>query len=381
MQPHTDHPASPPNPDISKTPQTSDTLSMADVLAPSAAPTPAPSSTPTSAPQEPLVPSASQDSISVPAKTLEALNALLHQQAKSQKSNRLRRNIWLGLIVGLVALTILWPMLRGSSNASATQKHVALIKLEGTIEIGSAAAAEPMMSALQAAFEDSASVAVVMQMNSPGGSPVQSAMIYDEINRLRSKYNKPLYAVVEEICASGCYYVAAAADDIYVNPASMVGSIGVLMDGFGAAELIKKLGVERRLYAAGENKGMLDPFSPSNPKHNAMIQEMLVSVHDAFIKAVREGRGDRLKETADMFSGRIFTGQGALSNGLADEVGTVSSLARDVIEVGNIVDYSPKENIAERVAKKLGASFGGAFGASAARSLLQSHTQLNGVLK
>lgn len=345
---------------------------------------PQPQEAPTDAASSPIQPAAlpeaadlkpAQESLSLPATTLAALNALLHQQAKSSQARNLRRNVWLAIVVALLCIFVAWPMLRGPSNAGATQKHVALIKLEGTIELGSAAAAEPINSAMQAAFEDAASVAVLLHMNSPGGSPVQAAAIYDEINRLRTKYNKPLFAVVEEICTSACYYIASAADEIVANPASMVGSIGVLMDGFGASELMKKLGVERRLYTAGDNKGMLDPFSPSNPKHRVIIDEMLVSVHQMFIKAVREGRADKLKESPELFSGRVFTGQQAISNGLIDSEGTVASVARDTIEVDNIVDYSPKENIAERVAKKLGASFGGALGASAARSVWQSQSQ------
>ena len=364
-------------PSASHLPTAIETAASAAEFAPTPAAADAAQAAPTmqAAPPEHAAPSPAQENLSLPATTLAAVNALLLQQAKSQQSQRLRRNIWLGVVLGLLGLFIVWPMLKSASSASATQKHVALIKLEGTIEIGSAAAAEPINSALQAAFEDSASVAVVLQMNSPGGSPVQAAMIYSEIERLRAKHNKPLFAVVEEICTSACYYIAAAADDIMVNPASMVGSIGVLMDGFGATELMKKLGVERRLYTAGDNKGMLDPFSPASPKHRAMIQEMLASVHKNFIKAVREGRGDRLRESPDLFSGRVFTGEAAIANGLVDAEGTVASMARDVIEVENIVDYSPRENIAERVAKKLGASFGGAFGASAARSVWQSQSQ------
>jgi protease-4 len=243
-----------------------------------------------------------------------------------------------------------------------------LVKLDGVIEYGSAAGAEPIMAALQAAFDDSASVAVVMQMNSPGGSPVQAAMIYDEINRLRTKHNKPIYAVVEEVCASGCYYAAAAVDEIYVNQSSMVGSIGVLIDGFGVPELMKKLGVERRLYTAGSNKGMLDPFSPSTAKQTAIINSMLKDVHEQFKNAVKEGRGDSLEDDPELFSGRIYSGSQGVALGLADGYASVNSLARDVIKVENIVDYSPKENIAERVAKKLGAS----FGAGAMQSILKT---------
>ncbi len=306
--------------------------------------------------------------VTVPASTMKQFSSLLEQHLKEQSTARRWKYCFRAAVLAVFLLAVLWPILRGPSSPSAAQTHIALIKLEGTIEYGSAAGAEPIMAALQAAFEDSSSVAVMLQMNSPGGSPVQAAMIYDEINRLRSKYDKPVYAVVEEICASGCYYVAAAADDIYVSQASMIGSIGVLMDGFGVPELMKKLGVERRLYTAGANKGMLDPFSPSSDKQKNIIQTMLKDVHEQFITAVKEGRGDTLSDDPEIFSGRIYSGNQGLSLGLADALGSVNAVARDVIKVDNIVDYSPKENIAERVAKKLGAS----FGAGAMHSLLKS---------
>lgn len=298
------------------------------------------------------------DTVTLPSSTVNQLSSLIESHLKEQSTARRWKYIFRGVLLALFIIAVLWPILRGSSNTSANQQHVGLVKLEGTIEYGSAAGAEPIMASLQAAFEDSASVAVVLQMNSPGGSPVQAAMIYDDINRLRLKYDKPVYAVVEEVCASGCYYVAAATDEIYVSPASLIGSIGVIMEGFGATELMKKLGVERRMYTAGSNKGMLDPFSPSTDKQKAIVTEMLNDVHEQFITAVKEGRGDALANDPEIFSGRIYSGNQGLKLGLADEFGSVNSLARDVIKVENIVDYSPKDNIAERVAKKLGASFG-----------------------
>jgi protease IV len=309
-----------------------------------------------------------ETTVIVPASTFNQFSGLWAQHLKEQTRARRWKYGFRFVLLALFALAVLWPLLRGSSNTSATQKHVGLIKLEGTIEYGSPAGAEPMMAALQAAFEDSASVAIVLQMNSPGGSPVQSSLIYDEINRLRTKHNKPIYAVVEELCASGCYYVAAAVDEIYVQPASLVGSIGVIMEGFGATELMKKLGVERRMYTAGNNKGMLDPFSPATDKQKNMVNAMLKDVHEQFITAVKDGRGDSLGNDPEIFSGRVFTGSQSIKLGLADEVGSVSTLTRDVIGVDNLVDYSPKENIAERVAKKLGAS----FGAGAMQSVLRA---------
>jgi protease-4 len=205
---------------------------------------------------------------------------------------------------------------------------------------------------------------VVLRINSPGGSPVQSQTIYDEMRRLRKKYPEiPLYAVVEDVCASGGYFVAAGADRIYVGKASIVGSIGVLMNGFGFTGLMDKLGVERRLITAGENKGMLDPFSPMEEKDREHAQALIKDVHEQFISVVREGRGKRLKETPDMFSGLIWTGQKSVELGLADGIGSLESVARDVVKAEDIVDYTQKENIAEKFARR--------FGASAANALME----------
>lgn len=296
--------------------------------------------------------------VTLPASTVEQWSRMMDKYLKEQTAARRWKYGFRYALLALFAVGILWPLLRDAGSSTHSTEHVALVRLEGTIEIGSGAGAEPINTALQAAFSDDASVAVLLQMNSPGGSPVQAAMIYDEINRLRAKYKKPVYAVVEEICASGCYYAAAATDEIYVNPASLVGSIGVIMEGFGANELLKKLGVERRVYTAGSNKNMLDPFSPTSDKQKGIVNELLKEVHEQFITAVKEGRGDALSDDPDIFSGRIFSGQQGLKLGLADSFGSVQSLARDVIKVDNVIDYSPKDNIAERVAKKLGASFG-----------------------
>jgi protease-4 len=198
-----------------------------------------------------------------------------------------------------------------------------------------------------------------MRINSPGGSPVQSGIVYDEIRRLRAKHPEiPLFVVVEDLCASGGYYIASAADKIFVDKASIVGSIGVLMDGFGFTGTMEKLGVERRLLTAGENKGFLDPFSPQDEKQKEHARLLLGEIHKQFIDVVRKGRGSRLKETPDMFSGLMWTGSQSIQLGLADDFGTVDSVARDLIKVENILDYSVKENIAERMAKRLGAEMG-----------------------
>lgn len=226
------------------------------------------------------------------------------------------------------------------------------------------------MAGLQEAFKDKGTQGVVLRINSPGGSPVQAAQINDEIRRLREKYpNIPLYAVVDDICASGGYYAAVAADKIFVNQSSIVGSIGVLMDGFGFAGVLERLGIERRLFTAGEKKGFLDPFSPLDPSQREHAQAMLNAIHQQFIKVVREGRGERLKETADMFSGLMWTGQKSIELGLADEIGSVEYVAREVIQAEEVVDFTPRENLAERVAKR--------FGAGMAEALVRMGLTLN----
>ncbi len=235
-------------------------------------------------------------------------------------------------------------------------RHTAVIQLTGVIAAKGDASASNVVDALQAAFEDKGTAGVILDINSPGGSPVQAGMINDEIRHLRAKYpDTPLYVVVEDLCASGGYYVAAAADNIYVDKASIVGSIGVLMDGFGFTGAMDKLGIERRLLTAGENKGFLDPFSPQNAQHKAHAQQMLSEIHQQFIQVVRDGRGKRLKETPDMFSGLMWSGAKSIELGLADGFGSVESVARDVIKAEDIRDYTVKANFAEKLAKQLGA--------------------------
>ena len=235
-------------------------------------------------------------------------------------------------------------------------KHTALVELRGVIAADSLAGADNITSGLQAAFKDSNTQGVILRINSPGGSPVQAGYINDEIKRLRGLYpNIPLYAVVEDICASGGYYVAVAADKIYVDKASIVGSIGVVLDGFGFTGIMEKLGVERRAITAGENKRFMDPFLPLTPAHREFAEKMLGEVHQQFITVVRNGRGQRLKETPEIFSGLIWVGQKSIELGLADALGSVESVARDVIKAEDVVDFTPRENIAERVARKFGA--------------------------
>jgi len=249
-----------------------------------------------------------------------------------------------------------------SDGKLSGSKHTALIDLNGVISADTNANADNIIGSLQEAFDDKNTAGVILRINSPGGSPVQSGYINDEIRRLRTLHpNIPLYVVVEDICASGGYYIAAAADKIYVNKASIVGSIGVLMDGFGFTGTMEKLGVERRLMTAGENKGFMDPFSPRNPKHEEFIRNMLGNIHQQFIDVVKQGRGARLKETPEIFSGLFWTGEQSIKMGLADEIGSVDSVARDVIKVENIVDFTMHEGIADRLAKKFGAGVASAF--------------------
>ena len=242
----------------------------------------------------------------------------------------------------------------GGEGVAIPKEHTALVDLQGVIA-SDQASADAVIGSLQGAFEDKKTKGVILRINSPGGSPVQAGQIYDEIKRLRKLHpNTPLYAVVDDICASGGYYVAAGADKIYVDKASIVGSIGVLMDGFGFTKAMDKLGVERRLLTAGENKGFLDPFSPADPKQEAYAKSMLEEIHQQFIDVVRKGRGNRLKETPDMFSGLVWSGAKSIELGLADAYGSTDYVAREVIKAEDIIDFTPRDDLVSRLADKLG---------------------------
>jgi protease IV len=260
------------------------------------------------------------------------------------------------LFIYLFALLFIWLGWTGKKETSAA-KHTAMVELRGVIGPESSASADNVVSGLQDAFKDRRTQGVILRINSPGGSPVQAGHINDEIKRLRAKYpNIPVYAVVEDICASGGYYVAVAADQIYVDKGSIIGSIGVLMDGFGFTGLMDKLGIERRLLAAGRNKGFLDPFSPIRDDQQKYAESMLNEIHQQFISIVRQGRGKRLKETPELFSGLLWVGTRSVELGLADALGSVDFVAREVIKAEDIVDFTPRENIAERVARRFGAA-------------------------
>ena len=273
------------------------------------------------------------------------------------------------LTVALLALWAYYDFNFAGTGDESLGRHTALIEINGEIEAEGSGAADTVIPSLNKAFSDSGSAAVVLRIDSPGGSPVQAGIIVDEIQRLKRGYpDKPLYVVVDEICASGGYYIASAADRIYVNKASIVGSVGVLMDSFGFTGTMDKLGVERRLMTAGENKGFLDPFSPQSDKHKAHAQAMLNEIHQQFITVVRAGRGKRLKETPETFSGLYWTGAKAVEMGLADGFGTVDTVARDIVKAEDVVDYTQQEGLPERVLKR----FGAAVGEGAAKVVTQS---------
>lgn len=284
----------------------------------------------------------------------------LQEQRRTRHWNIFFRTLTFAFLFLVLFISMGW--LDSKETALTSGKHTALVDLQGVIASDSAASADNLIPSLQAAFKDSGTQAVILRVNSPGGSPVQAGQINDEIRRLRAKYPAiPLYAVVEDICASGGYYVAVAADKIFVDKASMIGSIGVRMDGFGFTGVMDKVGVERRLVTAGANKGFLDPFSPVNPVQQEYAKQMLAEIHQQFIDVVKQGRGKRLKESADTFSGLVWNGQKGVAMGLADGYGSIESVARDVIKNENMVDFTVKEGFADRLAKRFGAGVASAF--------------------
>ena len=284
------------------------------------------------------------------------------QDRRSERRWRMvSRGLWLSVLIAVA-----WTAYGDHFHAAPpSSPHTALIEVRGEIASDTEASAENLLPALKDAFEDEGAQAVVLRINSPGGSPVQAGIVYDEIKRLKELHHKKVYAVVEEVCASGAYYIAAAADEIYTDKASVVGSIGVLMDGFGFTGAMDKLGIERRLLTAGSNKGIGDPFTPLGEHQRAYLQATLDQIHQQFIAVVKEGRGERLKETPDTFTGLFWNGEEAIKLGLADHLGSLDYVAREVVHAEDVIDYTPKENIAERFAKRFGAS----IGAGAVRAL------------
>ena len=303
-----------------------------------------------------------ENEVTLDAKTIhwerQAIEKLLLADVRERRAARRWRMVksllWMLIFGALIWLLVSEELPTGAPAAP----HTAMVAIKGEIGDQAEASAELVLPALRSAMEDKGAQAVVLLINSPGGSPVQAGLINDEIRRLRALHQKPVYAVVEETCASAAYYIAAAADRIYVDKASIVGSIGVLMDGFGFVDTLNKLGIERRLMTAGENKGFLDPFSPQSDRQREFAQKMLDQIHQQFIGAVKQGRGERLKETPEMFSGLFWTGEQSVQLGLADDFGSLDSVARDVVKAEKLVDYTNKKNLAERFAKRFGAAMG-----------------------
>ncbi|ONF45241.1 S49 family peptidase [Marinobacter lutaoensis] len=280
-------------------------------------------------------------------------------QAEQRRSRRWGIFFKLLTFVYLFALLFIIRFPMGDGLESVTGEHTALVDVTGPVGADELASADNLVAAIRAAFEDSESKAVILRINSPVGSPVQAGYVYDEILRLREEHpDKKVYAVISDIGASGAYYIAAAADQIYANRASLVGSIGVIAGGFGFADLMDKVGVERRLYTAGENKAFLDPFSPEKPDQVAFWQSVLENTHQQFIAAVKRGRGDRLAEDERLFSGLVWSGEQALELGLIDGLGSASYVARDVVGAEKLVDYSHRKSPLQDLVDQLGVAFG-----------------------
>ena len=285
----------------------------------------------------------------------DTVKALAWEGVKEQRRTR-RWSIFFKLLTFAYLAFFLWAFVDWKATGDIVSKpHTALVELRGLIAEGTDADAEEINGLLQSAFEDKNTKGVILEINSPGGTPVQAKAIYEEILRLREEYpDIKLYAVVSDLCASGGYYVAAAAEEIYASEASIVGSIGVRMDGFGFQEVMEKLGVERRTLTAGENKALLDPFAPQNPVQRAHLQGMLDQIHQLFINDVKAGRGDRLKESETLFSGLIWSGKESLKLGLIDGFGSTDSVARDKVGEENVVIFSPKQTLLEQLTEDVG---------------------------
>ena len=298
-----------------------------------------------------------------------ALQAL-QEQRRARQWSALFKLLWLIFAFLLLSVWLGWVGREDKDSiSSATGRYTALVDLEGIIAPEGKASADKIIKALNRAFKASGTAGVVLRINTPGGSPVQAGQINDEMHRLRAKYPEtPLYVVVQDLCASGGYYVAVAADKIYVDKASMIGSIGVIISSFGFTGAMEKLGIDRRAYTAGENKDFLDPFAPERPADKAHAQEMIGEIHQQFIKVVREGRGKRLKETPETFSGLVWTGEKSVELGLADGLGSVDYVAREVIKAEKVVDFSPRENYFEQLSERFGTSVGESLARAALRS-------------
>jgi len=289
----------------------------------------------------------------------EVVSRLAFAGLEEQRKTR-RWNLFFKLFfVGYLVLLLILANFSSSSDARPSGKFTAIIDLNGVIAQGKSASADNLIASLREAF-DSKAVAIIIRANSPGGATVQSAYVRDEIVRLRKLHEeKKVYAVVSDLCASGCYYIISAADRIYANPSSLIGSIGVIVDaGFGFTDAMKKVGVERRVFTAGEHKAMLDPFMPLNQADRAHMDKMLRTVHEEFISVVKEGRGKALKPTEEMFSGRIWEGKAALKMGLIDDYGSASHVAREIVKAEKLVDFTRREHWLDRITGSIGSAIG-----------------------
>jgi protease-4 len=286
----------------------------------------------------------------------DVINRLAFAALNEQRRTR-RWNIFFKILLSLylLALLILYLPTDWGELSKVGEKHTAVVDLKGVISDSTQASADTVIAGLRNAFDDENTAGVILRANSPGGSPVQSGYIYKEIKRLRELHpDTPIYAVVTDVCASGCYYAVSAADDIYVDDASIIGSIGVRMDSFGFVDAMEKLGVERRLYTAGKSKAFLDPFTPSKPADVEHVNVLLANIHQQFINAVKEGRGDRLKDNPDLFTGLIWTGEEGVPMGLADEIGSTSYVAREIIGAEDVVDFTEKPDFFKRLSDRIG---------------------------
>jgi len=293
----------------------------------------------------------------------ELINRLAFTAVNEQKRARRWGIFFKSLTFAYIAAILYLYTPDVTLDKDAAEKHTALVELKGVIAPEKDASADNIVSGLRDAFENENTAGVILRINSPGGSPVQSGYINDEIRRLRKEYpDTPFYAVISDICASGGYYVASAADKIYADKASIVGSIGVRMDGFGFVETIEKLGIERRLLTAGEHKGFLDPFQPVKQEDVTQVKKLLDDIHQQFISVVRQGRGDKLKDDPLLFSGYVWTGEQGIDLGLVDELGSSSYVAREVIGAETIVDYTLSEDWLQKFSKHLGTALGRGIG-------------------
>lgn len=278
--------------------------------------------------------------------------ASLNEQRRTRRWNIFFKSLFMAYLLLLFIMAFV-PVDGGSKMSKGM--HTALIEVNGLIADNTEASADNIISSLRKAFKDKNTKGIILRINSPGGSPVQAGYVYDEVLRLRELHKDiKVYAVITDMCASGGYYIASSADEIYADKASIVGSIGVLMNSFGFTEAMKKLGIERRLYTAGEHKGFLDPFSKANPADVKHIKTLLGNIHEQFIDVVKEGRGDRLKDDKRLFSGLVWTGEQGVELGLVDGLGSSSYVAREIIQAENIVDYTARPNYLERFADRLG---------------------------